>query len=120
MAKDDYYVIAYRLLVYLYACLKRRILFDEEIFEVAVRKHAGNEAYFNDVLRMMQDEFLISGVTLKEAWSGDYVLTSELRDMRITPAGIQYLTDDGMMEKVAKQLAQETLGIAKLADLVGV
>ena len=32
MAKDDYDVIVYRVLVYFYACMKRKIMFEEETF----------------------------------------------------------------------------------------
>ncbi len=46
MAKDDYDIIVYRVLVYLYACLKRRILFDEAIFRATVRKDIESEEYF--------------------------------------------------------------------------
>lgn len=45
MAKDDYDVIVYRLLVYLYGCLKRKITFDDAVFRETVRKNVDNDEY---------------------------------------------------------------------------
>ena len=39
MAKDDYDVVVYRVLVYLYAVLKHKIIFEEATFRQAVRKN---------------------------------------------------------------------------------
>lgn len=58
MTKDDYDVIVYRVLVYYYACLKRKIIFDKAGFNAAVKKDIESDEYFYDVLRMMQDEGL--------------------------------------------------------------
>ena len=33
MAKDDYNVLVYKILIYLYACLKRKIAFNETVFK---------------------------------------------------------------------------------------
>ena len=74
MAKDDYEVIVYRVLVYYYACMKRKIMFDQITFQEAVRKNVENDSYFADVLRMMQKEGLIEGIKVQKAWGGDYIL----------------------------------------------
>lgn len=52
MAKDDYDVIVYKVLVYYYACLKRRITFDKKVFEETVMKGL-NQSYFkvNDPMK---------------------------------------------------------------------
>ena len=38
MAKDDYYVIAYKVLLYYYGCLKRKYMFDEDVFWNAINR----------------------------------------------------------------------------------
>lgn len=38
MAKDDYHVIVYKVLLYLYAVLKRKIVFDKISFDVVLSK----------------------------------------------------------------------------------
>ncbi|MCD8115945.1 MAG: YjcQ family protein [Oscillospiraceae bacterium] len=61
MAKDDYDVLVYKIIVYLYACMKRKIIFDEAVFFKTVGRGEVSEDYFTDVLRLMQDEKLIEG-----------------------------------------------------------
>lgn len=54
MAKDDYEVIVYRMLVYLYACKKRKIMFDINTFNESVRKNIESDQYLYDIIDMMQ------------------------------------------------------------------
>lgn len=61
MAKDDYHVIVYKVLLYLYAVLKRKIVFDKISFDVVLSKMNVSEEYLTDVIRMLQDEGLIRG-----------------------------------------------------------
>ena len=119
MAKDDYDAIVYRVLVYLYACLKRKILFEEETFQEAVRKNVESDGYFFDVLRMMQEEGLIKDLCFKKTWGGDMILISDISDARITPTGIHYLEDNDIMKKVGNILKGAADTIAKLAAIIG-
>lgn len=118
MAKDDYDVIVYRVLVYLYACLKREIIFEKITFQEAVRKNVENDAYFNDVLSMMQGEGLIEGLVFTKAWGGDLILSSNMSDAKITASGIRYLKENGIMSKVGSMLKESADTIAKLASLI--
>lgn len=118
MAKDDYEVIVYRILVYLYACMKRKIIFEDITFQEAVKKNVESDTYFYDVLRMMQTEGLIEGLTFIKAWGGDVILASDLKDMQITAAGIRYIREDSMMKKIGTMLKESADIIAKLAGLL--
>ena len=118
MAKDDYHVIVYRVLVYLYACMKREILFDKSTFNAAVKKDVGSEEYFTDVLQMMQEDGLIRGLCFTRAWGGATILASDVRSAAITSKGIQYLQDNSMMAKVGKLLRESADIIASLAALI--
>lgn len=119
MAKDDYDAIVYRVLVYLYACLKRKIIFEKETFQSTVRKNVESDEYFYDVLRMMQDEGLIKGLCFKKIWGGDVILVSDMSEAKITPAGIHYLEDNDKMRKVGNVLKGAADTIAKLAAIIG-
>lgn len=118
MAKDDYYVIAYRILVYMYACLKRKITFEETTFNYAVRRHVENEQYFFDILNMMQNEGLIEGLIFAEMWDGDLVLGNSVGKAKITPEGIQYLQENSTMQRSGKILKEGMDTIAKLAGMI--
>lgn len=119
MAKDDYDVIIYKILVYLYACLKRKILFEKTTFDAAVKKDVENDVYFAEILKMMQEEGLIEGLTFADMWGGDVVLANEIKDAKITAKGIHYLEENALMAKVGEKLKNSVDTIAKLAALVG-
>lgn len=116
MAKDDYDVIVYRVLVYLYGCMKRKIIFEDVTFQAAVRKNVESDEYFADVLRMMQAEGLIEGLVFTKAWGGDVIIASDMKDAKITPHGIRYLTDNAKMKLIGETLKESVDIIAKLAN----
>lgn len=118
MAKDDYDVIAYRVLVYYYACMKRKIVFDKATFEAAVLKNVESDEYFANVLRMMQNEGLIQGVVVIRAWGPTYILASDLCDVEVTADGIHYLRENGTMHKVGALLKDAADIISDLAGLL--
>ncbi len=118
MAKDDYDVIAYRVLVYFYACMKRKILFEEPAFQSSVMKNVESDEYFANVLRMMQEEGLIRGVVVKRVWGGTYILVSDPCDIEITVTGIRYLKENSTMKKVGDALKDAVDIIASLAELL--
>ena len=119
MAKDDYEVIVYRVLVYLYACMKRKIMYEEISFREAVRKNVESDEYFAKVISMMKSEGLITKVSIVEAWGGDCIIASDLRDMEITAEGIRYLKENSTMNKVGAMLKESVDTIARLAVIVG-
>lgn len=119
MAKDDYDVVVYRVLIYLYACLKRRIVFEEETFQASVRKNIDSDEYFIAVLHMMQNEGLIEGLSFKKAWGGVYLLLSDIKDAEITASGVRYLRENRTMAKVGEKMKAAADIIASLASAVG-
>ncbi len=119
MAKDDYDVLVFKILTYLYACMKRKIVFDETVFSKTTGRDKISEEYFADVLRLMQGEGLIEGVGVVKAWGADYILASDLRDMSITAEGIHYLKDNSKMQEVKQALTDAADVISGLIPLAG-
>lgn len=117
MAKDDYDVIVYKVLLYYYAALKRKISFSEDTFAAAISKADIPDEYLVDILRMMQGEGLIEGVVTTKAWGGDYILVSEKSEIAVTAAGIRYLKENSAMKKIGEAL-KETPGI--IASLISI
>ena len=118
MAKDDYDVIVYRILVYYYALMKRKIVFEETTFYESVKKNVENDQYFADILRLMQDEELLQGLSYVKAWGGDYILVSNPREAKITAKGIHYLKDNSKMKQVGETLKEAADIIATLAGII--
>ena len=119
MAKDDYDVVVYKILIYLYACLKGKIVFNKEVFYKTIGKEHINEAYLYKIYKMMSDEELIENLTFAKAWGNDFMLISEEEEMQITVKGIHYLKDNSKMKEVGKYLLETADIIAKLISLVG-
>lgn len=58
MSSDDYWVVAYKILSYLYACMKA----GKKVDAAVMCELAGvNESYFGQVVRGLQDKGLVSG-----------------------------------------------------------
>lgn len=94
MRNDDFHVIAFRALTYLYACVKKKIIFEGEDFFEVLGGGAQNKrmAICREYLEWIF-KTLAEGGYINE-FSGDY------GKMEITMKGIEYLTDDYMMKKV--------------------
>ena len=110
MAKDDYSVVVFKILTYLFAYLKRKALFDEEVFKQIIDKQNITDEYLTDILRMITEEKLITGLVFTKAWGNTYILASGYCNMEITSLGIRYLNENSAMEKV-KQLLKDSTGL---------
>lgn len=119
MAKDDYFVIVYKILLYLYAVFKRKVVFDEKDLKLSIiKKDEINEDYLIDILKMMQEDGLIKGLVFKNAWGSSILLINDLADMRITSQGIDYLQNNSKMQKVKDFLIESIDIFASLINIV--
>ncbi len=106
MAKDDYHVLVYRILAYLYACLKESEKPDLEYLRYGTDKFPIGEAYWHYILRNLCRDGYIEGVSLVPilGLEGDGVKI--LPCVSITPKGIEYLQDNSKMQ-MAKNFLKE-------------
>lgn len=114
MAKNDYDVIVFKILVYLYAVLKHEIIFDLITFKKAIKYEDINEQYFNSILDMMHKDGYIDGVVIAKAWGNDLIVASDLKDMYITSNGIHYLKENDIMNKIKNLLTNNVELISSL------
>lgn len=107
MAKDDYHVIVYQILAYLYQCLKKGIRVNGRNLSYEESKYFDiNRGYWSYIMENMFLAGWIEGITLTRVWGEEYPIISDLDNCRITPAGIEYLCDNSLMEK-AKQFLKD-------------
>ncbi len=118
MAKDDYNVISYKVLAYLYGIFKRKITYDQNVFRKLISLDDINEQYFSDVLRNLQTEGYIEGLHFTKAWGNEYILTSEYSDMFITHKGIQYLSENNSMKQIKEILINNVGLIGSLIKII--
>lgn len=99
MAKDDYFVVMYRLLKILYSNLKQgKQISDREFAEL---QGTLNQRYWEYILSNLMNDGYITGITPIRTLSGD---TIKCHDVMITPLGIEYLFSNSMMERVKNTL----------------
>jgi hypothetical protein len=116
LAKDDFEVVAYKVLAYAYACLKAGV----EASTAKALEIAGiNEVYFLAVLKSLASKGLIEGVPMFKHMNGDVVDYGE--SITITMDGAVYLRENGRMAKVGKYLGsafEKVLEIAVKSTMV--
>ena len=110
MAKDDFSLIACKILAYLYSCLKRIEVFDNETFIRHVIGKGIDKDYVTDIIIMLFNAGYIEGVIVFDTWEGRK-LQSDWSDMAITMEGIEYLENNTSMKKTMKWINENTTGI---------
>jgi hypothetical protein len=98
MAKDDYFVIAYRFLKYLYDCLKKSKkpnpdVVDGTFFGVA-------DDYWEYVIRHLTNDGYIEGAAFVPVLGLTNPRLSKIDRVAITPKGILYLEDNSAFSKI--------------------
>ena len=104
MVKDDYFVIAFKVLAYLYAVLKSKEVFSQKKYDKAIGKKEINEEYLNRIYKMMSDDGLIEGAVFQKAWGNVYIPLFEENELQITSKGIQFLEENDSMKRAGRFL----------------
>lgn len=107
MAKNDYYVLVYRVLMYLYNCLKKGE--DVDVSKLTPQWLGINERQFEYIFDTLLDE---EGFILNAAYIEDYAGKHRQNDIMISPKGISYLHENSTIQKVKKS-------IKRISDIVG-
>ena len=107
MAKDDYFVIVYQILSYLYKCLKKGEEVDSTYLSYGSPLYPKlNKRYWGYIMENLEKDGYISGIAIQ--YFDNELKIYALDNCQITPKGIAYLTDNSLFSK-AKEAA-ETLG----------
>lgn len=104
MAKDDYYVIAYQILGYLYSRIKAGKKAEPEVLKNDGPMYNIDYAYWSYIMINLFNEGYIKGITFKD--SGDVQIVLGLDKCQITPDGIQYLNDNSSFKQAIKVLKE--------------
>lgn len=96
MAKNDYYVLVYRILTYLYNCLKNGETVD--INKLTPEWLGINERYFEYIFDTLVSEGYILGKAYYIDMNGKHLRN----DIMISPAGISFLHENSTIQKGKK------------------
>lgn len=100
MVKDDYHVIMYRILIYLYACMKEGARFDPD--EVSFERLGIPESYWNSVVINMIEKGFIKGAAIIPIMQvGRRV---KWINPEITQEGVEFLQENSLMGKAREFL----------------
>ncbi len=102
MANDDMHVVMYKILAYLYSCMKSG---DKPIFEHY--SHDGDVLsipypYWASIIQQLQENGYVSGFVIKKTWGGDTLVVPS--DPSVTMDGVEFLQDNSKMKKALKFL----------------
>ena len=95
MAKDDYFVVVYRILTYLYACFKAGERPDTDMF--GPEALGISNGYWVNVMESIFNEEYIIGVTFRTPIGG--MRGIKIFDLRITQKGIEFLQENSLLAK---------------------
>lgn len=105
MARDDYFVVVYKILKYLYECLKSGEKAD--IHNILTAETYGvNESYFEYIIDELLEGGYIKGVSLINVIGRTKPTVKITPDIVIKPKGIEYLQDNSSIAK-AKNFLKE-------------
>ncbi len=105
MPRDDYFELTYRLLKYLYDCLKAEVRPDWDKMSPHTKAFPIGEEYFAYLIEHLLEDGFIEGLNKVSAIGAKRVTFAETRGgIRITPKGIEYLQENGTMKKIANML----------------
>lgn len=105
MAKDDYFVLVYKILAYLYTVLKEGRSPDAKMLQYDSTLLGVNEPYWAYIMENLQAKWYITGLTVVAEWGGARSI-SNLERCQITPDGIAYLFENNLLAK-AKELLKD-------------
>lgn len=103
MAKNDYFVIVYKILKYLYKCLKNSESISLSYLACETKDFPVTQEYWEYIMEHMIEDGLIDGLKVCRSDTG-FTVIKGLQNTRITPIGIEYLQENSMMQKAKEFL----------------
>ena len=103
MARDDYHVIVYQILSYLYVILKEGKPVDPSFLRWQSEYLNINKTYWIYIMENLLRDGYITGIVITVPWGQEKTIT-DLENCQITPKGIEYVTDDRFMKKAVQFL----------------
>lgn len=95
MAKDDFFYISYKILSYLYECMKKGNKPDLSVIDPS--NYRITYPYLMSIIEELLVNGYIKGISFYDTKDGK--INTGFEDMQITIKGIEYLNENTMMKK---------------------
>lgn len=113
MARDDYFVIVYKILAYLYESLKNGL--KPDIYNILTAETYNIEnSYFEYILKELQKEGYIDGVKIGQSLECEFIKITPT--ITIKPKGIEYLQENSIFSRVKKTIKDIKDTIPRIID----
>ena len=109
MAKDDFMVIAYKILAYLYECMKAGKTPDPADYSYSCSMFSIPESYWNSIMTDMISNGYIANANVVRTIGYSKIVTTP--ETRITMQGAEFLSENSTMAKVKSILGAGFDGI---------
>lgn len=120
MAKNDYYVLAAKVLVYLYKRLKGETdTAPSEYLAACTKQFPVDQEYMDYVLEQLKAAGYIDGVIVKGVCGAPPIVILTDR-VRILPAGIDFLQDNRKVRKILELLPEAAAIAAEFLPFAGI
>lgn len=103
MASNDYHVIVYKILAYLYDGLKAGEPVDKSLLTADGHFFGVPESYWAFIWQSLLDAGYVNGIVITRAFGSTSIIQG-LESAQITPLGIEYLSDNAFLQKVKRFL----------------
>ena len=100
MAANDYHVIAYQILLYLYDCLKKGIDPNEQALNAYRELHNINIRYWSRILFDLEKKGYIEYLHVIPLSNVEWKIAQIKGATSITGDGVEYLVDNSLMQKI--------------------
>ena len=104
MAQDDMFVVMYKVLAYLYDCMKKGV-------EPRPSMLANNgdmlnieESYWARIMKELVDHGYVDGVVVLGTWQGDLIV--KFNHPVVTMEGVEFLQENSKMQKALNYLKE--------------
>lgn len=102
MAHDDMNVVIYKILKYIYTCMKRGEEVEPE--KISAESLGINESYWAQIINELIENGYVKGLKVINDIGGTMLI--KFIDPTITIAGVEYLTQNNFMKKTLKYLQE--------------
>lgn len=112
MAQDDMFVVMYKILAYLYDCMKKgmeprpsMLAHDGEMLNI-------DQRYWARILKELADHGYVSGVIVRGTWEGELLV--RFNHPTVTMEGVEFLQENSTMRKALEFLKETKSAIPLL------
>lgn len=100
MARDDMHVVIFKILAYIYDCMKSGREADKAV--IGCESLGIPESYWIQIMSELESRRYVTGVSVKPTTT---ITLVSINDPRVTLDGVEFLMENGMMAKAARAVA---------------